>query len=66
MKHPNRKPTLDGTLVYFTVSDCVETLKKVKAQGAEVFMERTSISEWGFIAIIGDNEGNSIGIYSKE
>ena len=30
----------------------------------EIYVEKQSIGEMGFIAIVGDSEGNSIGLHS--
>lgn len=55
-----------GTLVYFTCEDCaVESARAVK-NGGEVFKEKFSIGEYGFIALINDTEGNMIGLHSMK
>lgn len=64
MKHPMRKPSQDGTLVYFSCDDCSKTSQLAIANGGAVFKPKWSIGEHGFIAIIGDTEGNAIGLHS--
>ena len=66
VKHAMRGPSLEGTLVYFSCAHCGETADKAVAAGGKVFMPRTSIGPFGFIAIVGDTEGNSIGLHSME
>ena len=64
MQHPMRKPSTDGTLIYFSCEDCAIEVKKILANGGSVFKEKWSIGEGGFIAIVGDTEGNAIGLHS--
>lgn len=64
MKHPMRKPSLAGTMVYFSCEDCAETSKLALQHAGTVFKPKWSIGEHGFIAIIGDTEGNAIGLHS--
>jgi len=64
IRHPMRQPSGQGSLVYFSVEDCGQTTNWATGQGALVFVEKQSIGEYGFIAIIGDSEGNSIGLHS--
>ena len=64
MKHPLRKPSKDGTIIYFHCEDCEGTSQKAKDNGGEIFRVKTSIGQDGFIAIIADSEGNVIGLHS--
>lgn len=64
MKHPMRKPSQEGTLVYFHCDDCAVQSELAKKNGGQVFREKWSIGQDGFIAIIGDTEGNAIGLHS--
>jgi len=64
MKHPMRKPSSDGTLIYFHVDDCGLVANRAAALGASVHRAKWSIGADGFIAIIGDSEGNAIGLHS--
>ena len=64
MKHPMRKPSLDGTMVYFSCDDCGKTAELALQQGGQIFKPKWSIGDHGFIAIIGDTEGNAIGLHS--
>ena len=64
MKHPMRKPSQEGTMVYFHCDDCQMQSELAKKNGGQVFREKWSIGQDGFIAIIGDTEGNAIGLHS--
>ena len=64
MKHPMRKPSLEGTMIYFHCDDCQIQSELVKKNGGQVFRAKWSIGQDGFIAIIGDTEGNAIGLHS--
>jgi predicted enzyme related to lactoylglutathione lyase len=64
MKHPMRKPSQEGTMVYFHCDDCQTQSELAKKNSGQVFREKWSIGQDGFIAIIGDTEGNVIGLHS--
>ena len=64
VRHPMRPPELHGTLVYFSVDDCAAAAARATARCSQVYVEKQSIGEMGFIAIVGDSEGNSIGLHS--
>ena len=59
-----RKPSQEGTLIYFHCDDCQTQSELAKQNGGQVFKEKWSIGQDGFIAIIGDTEGNAIGLHS--
>ena len=64
VKHEMRSPNVHGTLVYFSVPDCRERQSWAEAKNSSVYVPKTDIGEHGFIAVIGDSEGNSIGLHS--
>ena len=64
MKHPMRKPSQEGTMVYFSCDDCAITTELAIQNGGSVYKPKWSIGQHGFIAIIGDTEGNAIGLHS--
>lgn len=66
VKHPMRQPTTEGTLVYFSCSDCAAEIALAVESGGKVFKDKFNIGANGFIAIIGDSEGNAIGLHSFE
>ena len=56
----------NSVLIYFMCDDCaVEAAKAVKA-GGRLQKEKTSIGEYGFIALVIDTEGNMIGLHSMK
>jgi predicted enzyme related to lactoylglutathione lyase len=64
MKHPMRGPSLEGTLVYFSCNDCLTESNLVSENGGQIFRPKWCIGENGFIAIVGDTEGNAFGLHS--
>ena len=55
-----------GTIVYFSCPDCGETAKAALDAGGKMQLEKMSIGEYGFIALVFDTEGNMIGLHSME
>ena len=64
VRHEMRPPNIHGTLVYFSVPDCGERQAWALAEGMPIYVPKMDIGEHGFIAIVGDGEGNSIGLHS--
>lgn len=58
------QPSNTGSVVYFTVSNLDETLKRVPELGGKVVVPRTSIGEHGFIAHFEDKEGNRVALHT--
>jgi predicted enzyme related to lactoylglutathione lyase len=59
-------PNEQGTVVYFTVDDIENVLKKVNEKGGKTLQGKESIGEYGFIAQFQDCEGNRIGLHSAK
>lgn len=56
-----------GTLVYLNVEgDLDGVLNRIASAGGAVLKPRTSIGEHGFIAVVKDTEGNSVGLHSSK
>jgi uncharacterized protein len=64
VRHPLKMPSTEGALVYFSCADCADQEKRALANGGKVFRSKSGIGANGFIAIIGDTEGNAIGLHS--
>lgn len=64
MKHPMRKPSHEGTMIYFHCDDCEVQSQLAVKNGGQIFKAKWKIGGDGFIAIIGDTEGNAIGLHS--
>lgn len=56
----------NNTLVYFNSEDCLSEASRVEAAGGKLIQPKTSIGEFGFVSILMDTEGNSIGLHSRK
>jgi predicted enzyme related to lactoylglutathione lyase len=56
----------NGILGYFSCADCAIEAKRAKDNGGQLFREQFSIGANGFIALVGDSEGNMIGLHSMQ
>jgi predicted enzyme related to lactoylglutathione lyase len=64
---PDRKPSLDGALVYLNVEGRLDhALTEAKKMGGRELAPKMQIGPYGHRAIILDTEGNAIALYSKE
>ena len=63
--HPMKQPSTEGALVYFSCEDCEVQAALAAQHGGRIFKPKFSIGPNGFIAIIGDSEGNAIGLHSN-
>ena len=66
VKHRDRQPTTEGVMVYFSCEDCAVQVQRTLDHGGRVFKNKHSIGPNGFIAIVGDTEGNAIGLHSMK
>ena len=65
-KSEKAKPSGNGTRVYINASPEIQiVLDKVEASGGKVVVPKTHIRA-GFIAVITDTEGNSIGLHAEK
>jgi predicted enzyme related to lactoylglutathione lyase len=65
VKHSMGQPGPGGTMVYFTSDDVANEVGRIEAAGGKVMMSKTSLGEYGFVAMFEDTEGNHVGLYSK-
>ena len=56
----------NSTRVYFTCTDCAVEAALVIQHGGQIYREKMSIGEYGFIALALDTEGNMIGLHSLQ
>ena len=56
----------NSTLVYFTCADCATEAKRAAGSGGQVFRDKFSIGQYGFISLITDTDGNMIGLHSMK
>ncbi|MDC0534706.1 VOC family protein [Francisellaceae bacterium] len=59
-----KKPSKDGTVIYFSCEDCANETSRVEENGGKIFQNKFSIGEFGFISVIEDTEGNMVGFHS--
>jgi predicted enzyme related to lactoylglutathione lyase len=55
-----------GTIVYFSCKDCKLEAGRVASNGGKVIKDKFSIGQYGFISLVTDTEGNTIGLHSME
>jgi predicted enzyme related to lactoylglutathione lyase len=60
------EPSHAGTVVYFSVEDIPETLRRINANGGKTLMPKTGIGQYGFIAQYEDSEGNRLALHSMK
>ncbi len=68
VKHEKSIPSSQGTMVYFLPpsGDLANELAKVEPAGGKVWTPKTSIQEYGFMAVFSDTEGNTVGMQSMK
>ena len=60
-----QQPSEQGSLVYLNVEGMMDAvIERALAQGSKVFFPKTHLGEPGYIAHIGDSEGNKIALHS--
>lgn len=59
------KPSENGTIIYFNCEDCATEEKRAGDNGGTILMPKFSIGEFGFVSMVKDTEGNTIGLHSK-
>jgi uncharacterized protein len=52
-----------GTIVYFHCDEVAVELERVVGAGGKIHTPKTSIGQYGFMALIVDTEGNTIGLH---
>jgi predicted enzyme related to lactoylglutathione lyase len=52
-----------GTIPYFHCDEVATELERVVAAGGQIQQPKTSIGQYGFMALIVDTEGNMIGLH---
>lgn len=57
-------PSTNGSLIYFGCEDCKVLENRAAENEGEIIQTKMGIGEHGFISIVKDTEGNSIGFHS--
>lgn len=63
------KPSMNGTLVYFTAhsGDLANELAKIESAGGKILQPKTLITDdIGYMALFIDSEGNRIALHSRK
>jgi predicted enzyme related to lactoylglutathione lyase len=60
------QPGGSGTVIYFICEDCAVEAGRAAAHGGRIINEKMVIGEYGFIALVADSEGNTIGLHSMK
>jgi uncharacterized protein len=60
------EPSHAGTVVYFSVDDMEETLRRINANSGKTLLPKKDIGEYGFIAHFEDTEGNRLALHSRK
>ncbi len=61
------RPSIDGTLIYFSSAEIEKELNKVEIAGGEILQRKTLIREdIGYMALFKDSEGNRIALHSRK
>jgi uncharacterized protein len=56
----------NSVIIYFKCDDCAVESKRAGANGGKVMKEKFSIGKYGFISLVIDTEGNTIGLHSMK
>ena len=65
-KMEGKDPGSGGIIIYFTCDDCATEADRAVGNGGRIHLEKRSIGQYGFIALIHDTEGNMIGLHSMK
>jgi len=66
VKMPGYPAGANSTIVYFSCADCAVEAKRAADAGGRIEKPKTSIGQYGFIALVVDTEGNVIGLHSLQ
>jgi len=66
VKSPHSQPGPGGTMIYFSVDDCVVEQARVTAAGGKVLRPKFSIGQFGWVTLCLDTEGNVFGLSSMQ
>ena len=64
MKAESYEPSHSGTVVYFSVDDINETLRRINTYGGKTLLPKKEVGEYGFISHFEDTEGNRLALHS--
>ncbi|RDV24635.1 VOC family protein [Alteromonas aestuariivivens] len=56
----------NSIIVYFSCEDCAVEESRVPQSGGSVVRAKMAIGEYGFISLVKDSEGNTLGLHSMK
>jgi predicted enzyme related to lactoylglutathione lyase len=56
----------NSVLVYFMCADCADEAAKAEQASGQIAKPKMSIGQYGYIALVTDTEGNTIGLHSMQ
>ena len=56
----------NSVIIYFGCDDCAVETQRVPKAGGKIMKDKFSIGKHGFIALVTDTEGNTIGFHSMK
>ncbi|WP_108801953.1 VOC family protein [Aquimarina sp. Aq107] len=59
-------PNSNNTIIYFESQDCITEESVVEKAGGKIIRPKMPIGEFGFVSILMDIDGNTIGLHSRE
>lgn len=65
VENKDRTENSNNTVVYFVSKDCTTEENRVEKAGGKIIRPKMSIGEFGFVSLIMDTEGNTIGLHSR-
>jgi uncharacterized protein len=66
VKSAHSRPGPGGTMIYFSVADCVTEQARVAEAGGRVVRPKFSIGQFGWVTLCVDTEGNMFGLSSMQ
>ena len=64
VEYSDVRPSVNGTVIYFSCEDVDKTLNLVERSGGKVLIPKTDIGEYGYFAHFIDSEGNRVALHS--
>jgi predicted enzyme related to lactoylglutathione lyase len=56
----------NSTVVYFSCEDCAVEAEKAAKAGGKIQQPKMSIGQYGYVAVVTDTEGNTVGLHSMK
>jgi uncharacterized protein len=66
VKSEHSSPGMGGTMLYFSVEDCLVEQSRVVTAGGKIVRPKFSIGQFGWVSLCQDTEGNMVGFNSMK